>query len=440
MTEKNFNIDRLGSATMPNPIGLEKVRSYFSDEDRICIEPTVKNFLTAQKKGELPASMEIAGPRDKIFFNPTRCNAAIVTCGGLCPGINDVIRALVMHLWHQYSVKNILGIRYGYNGLGSKGTEKPWNLTPEKVVNIHEHGGSILGMGRGTPPVNEIVDSLVEQQIDILFTIGGDGTMRGASNISKEIKRRNLKIATIGIPKTIDNDIPFVRRSFGFETAVGIATQAVLSAHNEAQGSRNGIGLIKLMGRHAGYIAASTAIATGHANFCFIPEVPFKLEGEHGLLKLIERRYLEKKSDHTVIIVAEGAGQEYFSEHTLGKDPSGNSRLGDIGVYMKEGITKHFNQLGIETSVKYIDPSYLIRSAPANSSDSRFCSLMAQMAVHGAMSGKTAMLVGFWHGRMTYIPMSALDGESRKIRPHGDLWLNVLETTGQPFRIGDVHL
>ena len=283
--------------------------------------------------------------------------------------------------------------------------------------------------------MGEIVDSLQRSNINILFVIGGDGTMRGAQAIAQEITQRNLQISIVGIPKTIDNDIPFVKRSFGFETAVSIAAQAALSGHNEAQGTPNGIGLVRLMGRNSGYIAANTTLATGHANFCLIPEVDFSIEGESGLLKLIHGR-MKARRNHTLIIVAEGAGQKYFKKEDLPRDASGNLKHGDIGLFLKENITTYFQEQGIPTSVKYIDPSYLIRSAPANPADNLLCASLAKNAVHAAMAGRTAMLIGFWHGKMTHVPLSALEGESQKILPNGDLWFNVLETTGQPAKIG----
>ena len=430
-----FNVETLGPATIDSPITIMPSSKFVSQQSRLLHKPFLAEVERCQKESKQPESFEIAGPSKKIYFSPPTTKAMIVTCGGLCPGINSVIRGLVMQLWYQYQVKNIVGVPYGYGGLAAKSKESFIPLNPDLVMNIHEQGGSFLGSSRGTPPTSEIVDSLQKSNANLLFVIGGDGTMKGALAISKEIKKRGLKISIVGIPKTIDNDIPFVRRSFGFETAVSIACQAAHSGHNEAKGTPNGIGLVKLMGRHSGYIAANTALATGHANFCLIPEVDFSLEGSEGLLAQLEERI--KDSDHTLIIVAEGAGQKYFADGPGATDASGNKKLGDIGQYMKRRIVDHFKEKNITTSVKYIDPSYLIRSAAANPADNLFCANFAQNAVHGAMSGKTAFMVGYWHGKMTYVPLEAINGKNQQIDQSGHLWFNVLQMTGQPQTIGD---
>jgi 6-phosphofructokinase 1 len=368
-----------------------------------------------------------------MFFDPRKSRAAIVTCGGLCPGINAVIRALVMQLWHRYHCQDILGIRYGYGGLAET-AEPPIPLYPDLVTDIHTHGGTMLGTSRGTPTTGEIVSNLQRLGIDMLFTVGGDGTMRGAQQIFEEIKRRKLSIAVVSVPKTIDNDIPFVRRTFGFMTAVAKATEAVHAAHVEASGSPRGIGLVKIMGRHAGYIAANASLSSGHANFCLVPEVPFQLEGSGGLLSLVEQRVRERR--HAVIVVAEGAGQYFFENKEARHDASGNVKLGDIGLFLKERLTAHFAGSGYPVNLKYIDPSYLIRSAPADAADQLHCMRFAQNAVHAAMAGKTGLLIGYWHGLMTHVPTRALVGVEQRINPQGELWLNVLEMTGQPGKIG----
>ena len=436
MAEDPFIIETLGKATIENPIARLGRVQFIDEDDRILQQPFLKNLQSARDQGITPASFPEAGPSRHIFFGPEGTRAAVVTCGGLCPGINSVVRAVVMHLWFRYGVKTIMGVRYGFQGLAKN---SPWPLlalNPDKVVHYHEQGGSNLGSSRGAPPVEEMVATLKRHSINILFVVGGDGSMRGALAISREIKKQGQKIAVVGIPKTIDNDIPYVRRSFGFETAVSIASEAARAAHNEANGTPNGIGLVRLMGRHSGYIAAATSLATAHANFCLVPEVDFAIDGEGGLLHLIEKRM--QHASHTLVIVAEGAGQQYFKEEERERDASGNLKPGNIGMLLRDRITAHFKEKKIPTSVKYIDPSYLIRSAPANPADNLHCNRLAQNAVHAAMSGRTAMLVGFWHGRMTYVPMTALEGQTQRIRPHGDLWFNVLETTGQPERIGSV--
>jgi 6-phosphofructokinase 1 len=431
--DPSFQIPRLGPAERVSPLPVVSERSFVEDEERIFLDPHLESVRRDFAAGIDPPSFEVVGPRHRIYFDPDTVRAAIVTCGGLSPGLNDVIRALVMQLWYRYGVRHIFGIGYGYQGLDAE-TPDIRSLEPEAVTDIHEQGGTLLGTSRGSPPTEELVDTLSAWRINILFTIGGDGTMRGAHALCREIRRRKLKIAVVGIPKTIDNDIPFVRRSFGFETAVMLASRALRSAHTEAESLRRGIGLVKLMGRNSGYIAANATLANGDANFCLVPEVPFSLEGPDGLLALLDQR-LETRH-HALIVVAEGAGQYYFREEELGRDASGNRRLGDIGPLLKQRIAAHVSDTGLEVGIKYIDPSYLIRSAPANPSDSLFCARLAHNAVHAAMAGKTALLIGYWHGQMTHVPFSALQARTKTIDPKGDLWRNVLGTTGQPSRIG----
>jgi 6-phosphofructokinase 1 len=432
MTQDLFTVDTLGHAKIPNP-RLESATQAQNGEERILYNPYLSSLNAVSSMNTQPDSFELAGPRSQIYFSPSHTKAAIVTCGGLCPGINSVIRALVHQLWHRYDVRNIVGIRYGYQGLSPLSKDEPIPLSPEKVMDIESGGGSFLGSSRGAPEVTDIVDTLQKLNINQLYPIGGDGTMRGAWHIYEEIQKRGLKIAVVGIPKTIDNDIPYVRRSFGFETAVTISAAVLTAAHAEAKGTRNGIGLVKLMGRHSGYVTANATLATGLPNFCFIPEVPFQLDGPGGLFELLEKRF--QKSDHVLIAVAEGAGQHFFSASNE-KDASGNVKFHDIGIYLKDRLSQHFKAKNFETSVKYIDPSYMIRAAPATPPDALFCAKLAQDAVHGAMAGKTGIIVGYWHGQNTYVPIKALLGNSQRIKPSGKLWFNVLETTGQPAVIG----
>jgi 6-phosphofructokinase 1 len=322
-------------------------------------------------------------------------------------------------------VQTVFGFRYGYEGLSPKYRHTPIELNLNNVADIHKKGGTILGSSRGPQDISDMVDTLERMNVGILFTLGGDGTLRGAHEIHKEIERRKLKIAVIGIPKTIDNDISFISKSFGFETAVGESRIAISSAHVEATGYRNGIGLVKLMGRESGFIAANATLANSDVNFCLVPECPFTLEAL--LVSLRER--LEKRN-HAVIVVAEGAGQSLM-ENTSERDLSGNIKFRDIGLFLKDKIVSHFKESGMEVNLKYIDPSYMIRSLPANPHDSVFCLLLGQNAVHAGMSGRTDMVVGYWNGQHTHVPISLAISEKKRIDPEGRLWGSVLASTGQ---------
>ena len=418
----DFNISRLGEGRIPSSMSGTR---FTKDDTHVLFHTWVEKIVPCLESGELPKSFEMAGPREKIYFDPSKLKCGIVTCGGLCPGLNDVIRAIVFSLFYHYGVQTVFGFRYGYEGLSPKYRHTPIELNLNNVTDIHKMGGTILGSSRGPQDISDMVDTLERMNVGILFTLGGDGTLRGAHEIHKEIERRKLKIAVIGIPKTIDNDISFISKSFGFETAVGESRIAISSAHAEAIGYRNGIGLVKLMGRESGFIAANATLANSDVNFCLVPECPFTLEAL--LVSLRER--LEKRN-HAVIVVAEGAGQSLM-ENTSERDLSGNIKFRDIGLFLKDKIVSHFKESGMEVNLKYIDPSYMIRSLPANPHDSVFCLLLGQNAVHAGMSGRTDMVVGYWNGQHTHVPISLAISEKKRIDPEGRLWGSVLASTGQ---------
>src|SRR6516162_9085059 len=428
-------IESLGECPFLSPlrhrhVGSEKFRT---DEHRIIYDDSMEGVRDTYERGLKPLSFEMAGPYEKIYFEPGKTSAAIVTCGGLCPGLNDIIRGIVMELYQGYGVTQIYGSRYGYEGLAPRYGHIPLMLRPDSVSTIHTFGGTILGSSRGPQDVGEMVDHLEELDVDLLFVIGGDGALKGGAAINEEIRRTGLKKSVIGIPKTIDNDIMYLDKSFGFETAFAEAVKAVSCAHVEAVGAMNGIGLVKLMGRHSGFIACYAALAGQHVNYCLIPEVPFDLDGPSGLLEIL--RYRLAKRRHAVIVVAEGAGQDLMEVNQSKVDASGNRRLGDIGVFLKDKINEFFRKRRVEVNLKYIDPSYIIRSVPASPQDNVFCSRLAQNAVHAAMAGKTNMLIGRWHSTFVHIPFGLVTQGRRRVDPDGDLWQAVLECTGQPVRM-----
>ncbi len=433
----DLTIPRLGAAKVRSPLKLSKrhgdnVCDFVRDEDRFLFDVSWQSVQRIKEQPDVePLTLERAGPRQMLFFDPANIRAGIVTCGGLCPGINNVIRTLVMELHYHYGVRRIYGFRYGYAGLIPEVGHEAMNLTPEAVKNIHHDGGTILGSSRGPQDVSAMVDTLDRMDIRLFFVIGGDGSLRGAQAIYEEITRRGLKISVIAIPKTIDNDIQLVEKTFGFETAFSIAIEAIRAAHVEAEGAPNGIGLVRLMGRHSGYIAATAALAEPDVNYVLIPEVPFVLEGENGLIDWLVKRLQTRR--HAVVVVAEGAGQDLFDQNSLKHDPSGNVKLGDIGLFLKRSIAQKLEERGLPHALKYIDPSYIIRSAPANPNDSLFCSSLAQNAVHAGMTGRTGILLSVWNNIMTHIPISEAICERKVIDPEGELWRSVQESTGQPF-------
>ncbi len=432
---EDFIVDRLGTGTIPSPLQLSKeledgVFNYVLDNERVMLKSTVDYYEECKNNNKQPVSFEKSGPKEFIYFDPVKTKAAIVTCGGLCPGLNNVIRGLVMQLYNRYGVKRIVGIKYGYEGFIPKYKHEIVELNPDLVEDIHTNGGSILGSSRGNQDVSEIVDALERMNINILFTIGGDGTLRGAQAIYQEVKKRCLKISISAVPKTIDNDINFIEKSFGFETAFSIATEILRGAHNEAKGAYNGIALVKLMGRDSGFIAANATLAVQEVNFAIIPEMDFELSGPKGFLEILYKR-LERKH-HALIVVAEGAGQKLFESEPNNSDASGNVKYHDIGLFLKDKITRDLSKRDMPFTIRYIDPSYIIRSSPATANDSIFCNLLAQNAVHGAMAGKTNFVVGCWNSIFTLLPIHLAVMKRKMISTESELWSNVLETTGQP--------
>jgi len=432
----DLDIDVLGPCTYPSPLADRLAREaihYVGRADRVLLDDRLSRVVEHEGGMATAPAFELAGPRHRVFFQPSELRAGIVTCGGLCPGLNNVIRGLVLELTQGYGVPEVFGFRYGYEGLVRRHGIGPVKLTPTTVADIHQQGGTSLGTSRGEQDPDEVVDRLEELGVRMLFCIGGDGTFRGAMAIAQAVARRGLSISVVGVPKTIDNDIHFIDRSFGFETAFSAAVDVIRSAHIEATGARNGIGVVKLMGRHSGFIACHAALASTDVDVVLIPELPFRLEGRGGLFDYLEAR-LEEES-HALIVVAEGAGQEHCSNGSgpQSTDRSGNAKLGDIGVILRDRIVRHFASKRSELTLKYIDPSYHIRSVPASPADSVYCWNMARNAVHAAMAGNTNLLIGRWHGRFVHVPMQLATRFRKQVDVTGDLWSSVIESTRQPF-------
>jgi 6-phosphofructokinase 1 len=426
--KKNLQFDTNIMNLGPAKIQTTLVNQRFVDDTRLLTLSMTSDELSELDADTLPMQFEKAGPRQKLYFDPSKTKCAIVTCGGLCPGINDVIRTIVMKAYYQYGIRTVVGIRNGLRGFIPEYGYDVLELTPESVSNIHQFGGTILGTSREQQRAEEIVDSLERMNVNILFVIGGDGTMRAAKKIVSEISSRKRNISVIGIPKTIDNDINFVTRSFGFDTAVEKATEAIQCAHVEATCIANGVGLVKLMGREAGFIAAQATLALQEVNFLLVPEQPFKLEGKDGLLWALEQRLKARK--HAVIVCAEGAGQDLM-DAPAEKGYSGNPVLGDICATLIRRIKNHFEERQLEMYMKFIDPSYLIRSVPANAGDRVYCGFLGQHALHAAMAGKTGMVVTQLKSSMVHLPLDLVVLKRRTLNTRSDYWCSVMETTGQ---------
>jgi 6-phosphofructokinase 1 len=418
----NFRTDDLGECKIASPL---RATRFMDTSKRLLFRADIDELRGQFRAGVDPPAFELAGPRESIYFNPGTLKCGIVTCGGLCPGLNDVIRSIVFCLQEKYGVAKVYGFQFGYEGLTGQSALTPIELTTRRVTQINEVGGTVLGSSRGPQPVDEMVDTLERLGIQLLFTIGGDGTLSGAHSIVEEIRRRELKIGVVGVPKTIDNDISFIDTSFGFDTAVEAARHATRAAYVEASCHRFGIGLVKLMGRDSGFIASFATLADTQVGLCLIPEIAFSVD---GVVRAASQRI--QRDGHVVIVVAEGAGQNLLAEASE-RDASGNRRYGDIGVFLKDKIPEAFRAQGIAVTLKYIDPSYMIRSLPANARDANFCLRLGHGAVHAGMAGKTDMVIGSWRRRLTHVPIPAAVSSRKKVGTDGYLWQTVLSVTGQ---------
>ena len=429
----DFTIEELGKPSVQSPIIMskiagDKIANYVTDDQFIRLDTSV--IPGPQNPIKKTQVLECAGPRENIYFTPAHVHAGIVSCGGLCPGINDVIRAIVRCLWHRYGVTRISGIRYGYKGFLPDSQFGTKQLDPDTVDDIHKIGGTFLGSARGGGrEVEKIVDTMEKINLNMMFIIGGDGTQRGTLDIAEEVDKRKLKIAVVGIPKTVDNDFAIIDRSFGFNTAVAKAVEVVTAAHMEAASAINGVGLVKLMGRDSGFIAAHTALASHEVNFVLIPEVPFNLEGYNGFLSHLEKRLQKRK--HALIIVAEGAMQDQLLKEKK-TDAGGNIKMADVGTYLRDRIVKHFEEKGIEINLKYIDPSYAIRSAPADPDDSIYCERLGNAAAHAAMAGKTKLIIGLVNNEFVHLPIKSVISHRNKVNPESSLWRDTIDATHQP--------
>lgn len=414
-------VTSLGGGRVPSARG-----RFVSDDERIP-ENIRRQPGAPADEGHL---FELAGPRDTLYFDPQHTRAGIVTCGGLCPGLNNVVRSLFRELHDGYGVREVFGFRMGYQGLDPTRAIEPFVLNHTMVDEIHKHGGTLLGTSRGAVNIDAAVENLIQRKVDMLFCIGGDGTQRGAYALYEACRKRGHPLSVVGVPKTIDNDVRHVARTFGYLTALEESCRVIEAAHTEARSVHNGVALVKLMGRHAGFIAAGATIANQDVNFTLIPEVPFALDGPGGFLAALKRRILER--NHAVVVVAEGAGQDLFPDAPQRRDASGNIKLNDIGLFLAKAIETYFAEQRIPMTLRYFDPGYQIRSRPANCEDAVLCDQFARKAVHAAMAGKTGLVIGFLHNVFIHVPTDLIVSYVKRLDLEGPIWQAALAATRQP--------
>jgi len=420
-----LEVQRIGPRDNPSPL-----RGAFLRDDLSVVIATDPEEIARQLAAGRIAAFLQAGPRQHLAFDPASTTLGIVTCGGLCPGLNDVIRAVTRTALRRYGLKRVLGFRFGYSGLVSHQGPPPIELSLDDVAVVHRRGGSMLGVSRGHQEPSDMVDGLVAHGVDSLIAIGGDGTLRGVHAICEEIARRDLRITVVGVPKTIDNDIGWVQRSFGLDTAVAVASEALTVASTEARSAWGGVGLVRLMGRESGFITAFASLASGVVDFCLIPESRFEIDGEGGLLEALEVKLRTRHA--AVIAVAEGAGRDILGVERI--DGSGNEIPHDVGLHLRDRIRKEMSERGIAVDVKYIDPSYTVRGVPASANDSVFCARLGQHAVHAAMSGFSDVLIGHWNEHFTLVPTPVATAERQRVSLESSLWRSVQQLTGQNLR------
>ena len=421
---EDFHVTKLGESKFSSPV---RINTFINEKERFLFDISTTAVDECIQSGKPFITLERGGPREKLFYNPVTTKAAIVTCGGLCPGINNVICSITLELTLQYRIPEVVGYRFGFKGIADRSLTT-MNLNIESVAGINERGGSILGSSRGPQDMGTMINRLLDDNVNILFIIGGDGSMKAAQVLYEEIQNRNLKIAIIAVPKTIDNDLKYISKSFGFQTAYSKAVEAIQCAHTESLGYENGIGIVKVMGRHSGAIAANATISSNEVNFCLIPELQFSLEGPAGLLPSLHNRLL--KRGHAVIVIAEGAAQDLIPRSNE-TDPSGNRKLTDVGIWLRDQIKTYFEKIGFHCNIKYIDPSYIIRSVAALPDDALFCTILGQYAAHAGMSGRTGAVIGQWNHYFAHLPIKMVIQERKLVNIKGSIWSSVLESTGQ---------
>ncbi len=355
----------------------------------------------------------------------------ILTGGGDCPGLNAVIRAVVRCAVTHYDIE-CLGVVDSFNGLieGPAIIPLSWHRTKGLLF----QGGTILGStNKGDPFAykvrvgeriveedrSEAVMANVEKlELDGLIIIGGDGTMEIAS---KFWKRKKLKL--VGVPKTIDNDIWGTDETFGFHTAVEIATDALARLQTTAT-SHHRVMILETMGRNAGWIALHAGLASG-ADVILIPEIPFNLEAI--VAKIKERSSLGSKS--TIVCVAEGAapigGQQVTREFV--PDSAEPIRLGGIA----EWLSKELKGL-IQTECRYTVLGHIQRGGIPTGYDRILCTRLGTAAVHAFANGEYGKMVALRESVIKTIPIMDIAGKNRFVDPGNDL-IRAARDTGVYF-------
>jgi len=415
--------------TVINPMVKKWPGRHFVNPDELVMGHIITNdSKQAARDSETANGCFRANATRHIYWDPKDVRAAIVTCGGLCPGLNSVVRELTDCLYNEYGVKDILGMRGGYHGLSNPEELTPMYLTPKIVNEIHMKGGSVLMAGRGGNDCIRIVDKLKERDINMLFVVGGDGTQSGAHALFLEARKRKMPISIVGVPKSIDNDVMYFDKTFGFESAVAEAVSVIRGSFVEATSANRAVSIVKLMGRDAGFVSMYAAVASNLVDLCLIPEVDVKLQ---DVLAYVDKVLAQK--GYMVVAVAEGAGQNFVESE--GVDPTGHTKYGDVGVFLRDAINEHLKRSDDGGRSFYFDPSYMIRAVPANPIDHIFCSRLSRDAVHTAMRGYTGVCVGPIHNIIIIMPMNNIASRQKTVNVHRNMWQVCVHQSGMPQQL-----
>ncbi len=346
-------------------------------------------------------------------------NIAILTGGGDAPGLNAVIRAAVKTAKIQYGA-HMLGIPDGYDGLVQHA--EPWPLDVSEVAGLLYRGGTILGTSnRGDPfsyPVekdgkivkedksDDLIECLKELRIDALIVIGGDGSLA----IANALFQKGINV--VGVPKTIDNDLKATEVTFGFDTAITTATEALDKLHTTAESHHRAM-VMEVMGRDAGWIALECGIAGG-ADVILIPEIPFSWD---SIMKKIENRS-KRGSKFSIIVVAEGAVPEGGEQviQASADETHGLVRFGGIGHLVGEQIAKN---LKMETRVTVL--GHIQRGGKPSTFDRLLSTRFGVEAVHMVVRGEFGQMVALRGGKIIGVPLEEAVGQQKLVDPEGQM-------------------
>lgn len=500
-------VEKIGAGlpTITNPIPLEIRGSFREESDTIIVDARSRYHCTSGGKNKcclenIGLTFPEAGPRENLVYPMESRDGAtdslqvgVLVSGGIAPGINAVIKGIVDRhtLYSNHAKENddtsydleIIGYRDGFSGLLSGSHIK---LNRKKVRDFANKGGSLLGTSRYHPlldlddpgkrdsAVRDIISNL--KDIDILYVIGGDGSMRAAHMIWTRAQRMHAegeasKLSVVAIPKTMDNDILWVWQSFGFMSAVEKAKQFVLQLHTEAS-SNPRLGIMQLFGSDSGFVVTHAALASGVCDYVLIPEADFSMEVLCEFIKKkLKSRYKrgqDGKSPFGMILMAETAiprdginspGCKYIDDPDVGLEKEekiaiekfiadGRRVQGQTQDALRRGGIKIISRV-VQKEIRQMkpgqywekfrvftnEPRHLIRAIDPSVQDVIFGQRMGTLAVDNAMAGYTDFMISQWLTEYVLVPLKLVVLGRKRVPQKGIFWKSVLANTGQPHEM-----